>query len=228
MAGMTFLEIVQEAYAESGLQNTGPSAVTGQTGRNADFVRWVLRAHAKVQALRSHWNWDWRSGAFDLTNGNDSYNVATDFLVTEGIREFVATMGASYVYPEALGVNSRQFLKWVPWPIFRTMPIPVTPGYPTCFSVAPDGTVRYFPRPNQALKAVHEYYLEPEVMENGDDIPRMPEKLHMAIVWQAVMFYSDFNKDWTRFESAREQLDAVLEIAYSENLMEFTVGGPLA
>jgi hypothetical protein len=227
MAALTYLGIVQRAYQEAGLQNTGPTTVVGQVGRNADFVRWAATALEQIEAKRTHWDWNWRQGTFDLTAAVDTYDPVTDFGVTAGVREFVAGFEGSYVYLEASGVNSRQFLSFVHWPEFRGLPIPVVPGWPTVFTRDPAGDIRYFPRPNVALKAVHEYYLNPQVLQFDADVPRLPERFHMGIVWKTVMLYADFVKDFARFKSAEENFNAVFGDALTEQTTPVRIAGPL-
>jgi hypothetical protein len=60
---MTFLEIVQAAFRDSGIAgSTGPSTVLDQVGRNADFVRWAKEAYEDIQNDRKEWKFSgyWR------------------------------------------------------------------------------------------------------------------------------------------------------------------------
>lgn len=227
MAQMTFLDIVKRAYRESGLQNNGPQAVTGQVGRNNDFVNWVLAAHEEIQLREDFWTWDWATISVPLTVDEDTYDpTAAPFGITGGVKHWLRD--GCYCYPTANGVNARTILSFLEWERFRFINIPVVPGQQVVFTERPDGKLVYYPRPNVAMTAVHEYYRKPEVLVDPTDVPRMPADLHMAIVWKAVMYYADFNKDWSLLESAEEHYDKLMDPATSRYAPSWTMGGPLA
>lgn len=223
---LNFLAIVQRAYRESGLTGAGPVSVLNQTGRNQDMVNWVLQAHEDIQTSRPDWTFDWAQGSFSLTSGDDTYDPADDFGVTGGVREFLRT--GAYSYPTAQGVNARLFLEYVEWERFRQLIIPVVPGQPVAYCLRPDGDVQFYPRPNVATTAVMEYYRQPQALADNTDIPRMPSWTHMAIVWKAVMISCGKTKDWSRFDTAEENFEAIYQRMLRECSPQLVTGGPLA
>lgn len=223
---LNFLALAQRAYRESGLTGAGPTSVLNQTGRNQDMVNWVLQAHEEIQTSRPDWKFDWAQGTFNLTIDDDQYNPTTDFGVVGGVREFLRT--GAYSYPTANGVNGRLFLEYVEWERFRQLIIPVVPGQPVAFCVRPDGDVQYYPRPNVAITAVHEYYRNPQTLATDIDIPRQPEWSHMAIVWKTVMISCGKTKDWSRFDTAEENYEAIYQRMLREQTPQLITAGALA
>lgn len=226
MARLTFLEAVQRAYRESGIGgSTGPVTVLSQTGRNADFVKWVQTAFEDIQNLRDQWNFAWARGTFTLTSGTDSYDPVVDFGITLGVAEWVRE--GAYVYRPASGLSSRLWLSYLEWERFRDLPIPPVPGFPNVFSVQPDGLVRYYPKPEQTYTAVHEYFRNPQVLAADGDVPRLPDRFHMAIVWKAVMHYATFNKDWSLHDSAEEKYEKVMDGVFEKEQGKWTSAGAM-
>lgn len=208
---LNFLQLVQRAHQESGVAGNGPTAVTGQVGRAADFVRWVGEVHEEIQ-LQEHWRFDWVQGIFTLTAGKAVYvptGAAPDFGIAQpGVRTWAAGDEA-FLFRPAQGINQRFFIKFVPWDEFKMINIPVSPGMPTCWTVDPTGSVRYFPQPEQSYTAYHEYWRKPQALAAATDVPRMPQEYHMGIVWKAVMRSCEKIKDWTRFDSAEENWNRI-------------------
>lgn len=223
---LTFLQIVQRAYQEAGLTGSVPSTVLNQTGRALNMVNWVLQAHEEIQTARADWIFDWVQGTFTLTSGDDTYAPVADFSITGGVREFVRT--GAYAYPTASGVNSRLFLEYVEWERFRQLIIPVVPGPPVAFCRRPDGDVQFYPRPNATTTAVMEYYRNPQTLSADADVPRMPTWSHMAIVWKAVMIGCGKNKDFSRFDTAEENYEAIYQRMVREQTPQMVTGGSLA
>ncbi len=228
MARMNFLQIVQRCYYESGIGGTGPVSVIAQTGRNADFVRWVQTAFEEIWNLRDNWNFAWRTSEpapFNLTNGKDDYDPVADLGITSGVAEWVRD--GAYVYVSSLGVNSRHWLAYIEWERFRQLPVPVVPGFPNIFTTQPDGVIRYYPRPEQAYLAVHEYHVPCPELEANTDVPAIPDRFHMAIVWKAVMLYANFNKDWSRHDSAEEEYHKIMDALYQREQPKWQMAGAL-
>lgn len=221
----TLLQLVQMAYRETGYAGALATA-QNQTGRAADVVAAVLKAHEEVQLLRPDWRWDWAQGTFDLIAGKDSYNPATDWGLAGGIRSFERE--GAYLYRPAQGAAGRLWLGFLDWPTMRQMVVPTVAGFANVFSVAPDGTVRYFPQPEQAYKAVHEYWRHPETLAADDASPRMPADLHLMVGWKAVMLLANATRDWARQDSAEEEYQKFLTRALNEQTESVATGGPLA
>lgn len=229
MSSMTFLQIVARAYQEAGLTGTTPVSVLNQTGRAADMVRWALSAHEYIQSLRLDWTFDWAQGTFALVANTDTYDPTSDFGVVGGVREFLKEQTSSYAYPTASGVNARLFLTHTPWEHFRGLLVPATLSAPPIrFSVRPDGDIQYWPKPNVACTAVHEYQRNAQVLAADEDVPRMPAWSHMAIVWKAVMLACTRTKDWSRHDTAEEHFYALHARLLSECTPQMTLGDTLA
>lgn len=223
---LTFLQLVQRAYRESGIGgSTGPASVLNQSGRNGDFVKWVLDGYEEIQNLRGNWNFLWRRSTFDLAADDDEYSPTADFGLT-GVAEWVRE--GACIYREADGLASRQQLGFMEWALFRDLPLTPATGFPTVFCQQPDGQIRYYPMPGEALKVIHEYWLTPQTLSADADVPILPARFHMAIVWKAVMNYAQFNKDWSLFDSAQDKYQDLMDGLYAAEQQPWTTGGPLA
>lgn len=223
---MNFLQLCQRAHQESGIGGSGPTAVTGQVGRNADLVRWVLAAHEEIQGKQDNWRFDWQQGSFALTAGQAEYDPETDWGVSGGVRNF--TKDGHYVYVNSQGQEMRTKLGYLPWQMARDLKTPSVSGIPTIFSLMPNGKVRFWPVPNAPTTVDSEYFLEPLTLSAPTDEPRFKAKYHMVIVWRAVMFYCEKVKDWSRFDTAESNYEDLYDKMLDTEMPEVVQGGPLA
>ena len=90
---MDLLTLVQTLHYEAKLPGSAPAAVTGNSGRAADLVRWTIEAWKDIQRekdgrwkwLRSDWYVDTVSGTPDY-----AYGDCTDVDTTDVIDRFHA------------------------------------------------------------------------------------------------------------------------------------------
>lgn len=227
MPAMTFLEIVQRSYRESGVGgSTGPASVENQTGRNLDFVRWAQDAYNIIQALPEALNFRWRKESLPLVAGKAVYDPIIDWGIVGGVKQW-AKDGA-YIYRPAEGPAARLWLGYLEWPLFRQLPVPIVPGFANVFTRQPDQKIQFFPQPEQNYTAVMEFYMNPETLTANGQIPEMPPELHMMIVWRAVMLYANFNKDWSRHDTAEEEYERLRDTLTIDHSGDVIQAGPLA
>lgn len=219
MPSRTFVELVQQAYKEAGIGGAAPTSVLNQIGRSADMVRWVQRAWEQIQNLHDDWTFNWIKQTFDLTEDIDEYARGLPVVVRDG----------AYVYDNAVGINSRQWLAYKEWEVFRGLIVPSTPGMPTHYTVRPDSVWQYWPVPDRAnIKAYHEYRLALQTLAADADVPRLHGDFHDVIVWRAVMLAADRIKDMQRYDTAKGEYDEYMDAMERRCRPGITFGGPLA
>jgi hypothetical protein len=232
MASMTFLQIVQRAFRESGIAgSTGPTAVTGQVGRNAQFVEWARTAYEDVQMERNDWRFMWGQAEYSLAPSTQFYDPVVDWGITAGVSDWARN--GVYVYDTAQGVAMRQFITFLPWADFQYLPAANTPGWPNVWTIKPDGDIGYYPVPPvlpATLKAVHQRRVKPSGFSatDGTDVPILPVEYHMILVWATVIQYAQFNKDWSLEDSAREKYKKIYDNMIDTETPDVETPGALA
>lgn len=227
---MTFLELVQRLSDESGVGGGATvSAVTGQTGRAAKFVRWVSDAWRDVQNEEGAWRWMEADFSGPTVAGDKDYTPANLGISTRfgewiyGDNEFAAPVT---IY-ETVAEEGR--LIYVPWPYWRSVyGIGVPPsGKPSLYTVAPDNQIHLYGTPDAAYTVRGTYRKAPQTLTANGDVPEMPERFHDIIVDRAL--------DYVAADDASEQVviwgSRVLRKMVAlrrDQLPRVTLGGPLA
>ncbi len=202
----TYLALCQKvqrlAGIDANLVDTAPTAVTGQTGRLLEIVRWVNDAYLDIQ--RKHENWDWRrlSGTFNLSAGVRSYTQATvqgtlplfdrPIPMVPNYRSFLLIQTAS------LGVSDQTFCRYVPYEEFRgnldrgTRPT----GKPLWWTWKPNQSFEFDPTPDTNApytvtldyrRILHELTTDSDATTGT---PILPDQYCDTIVWKALLYYA--------------------------------------
>lgn len=202
---MNFLEICQRLRQETGSIGSGPSSVAGQTGESARLIAWVRTAWQEIQAER-RWLFDWTQGDVNLTATDIQYPMPNDFDAWE---------------PDTLRFAGNK-IRVLPWSELESA------DRFTATALAPDGTLHLNAFPENAGSLSFEYWRTPQDLTQNTDVPRMPERFHMAIVYRA-------HKQYGFYESAPEAVEAasmnearIMQSLLQSQIPSVETPGPLA
>jgi len=67
-------------------------------------------------------------------------------------------------------------------------------GEPNVWSIRPDGVLVFNAKPTANKSVTYESYATPSSMVNNTDVPALPERYHMLIVYEALRSYSQFDE----------------------------------
>jgi hypothetical protein len=226
---MNRLQLVQRAHQESGLSGNAPASTLNQSGMAAKMVNWVDAAWEDIQNDETNWRFNHGTSGGALTSGDDTYDPVVDWSITAEPARWVQDDRGSYVYRPADGLASRLFMRFLPWEQFRGINIPLAGGQPLYWTVKPDGDIAYHPRPNASgFTTVHEFYMANQVLAADADIPRAPERFHLAIVWRAVMKYAGHDGATDLYQVAAREEGRYMDRMRSSELPQMGSPGALA
>lgn len=221
---MNFLEIAKRVSKECGISGDGPNSVAAQTGMNAKVVNWVRDAFNEIQGGNEEWGFDWAVTTQALVAGKERYDPIGDW----GLDHKSFIKRGTYVYRTADGSHAKHWPEFIGWQDFRELRLPDVRGIPVYASVAPDGSLYLYPIPDDGLTAVVEYFREPQVLVANLDVPRLPTRYHMAIVWRAVMFFCASEENPALFQSASQNFRNIMRRLSVLELPDIEMAEPLA
>lgn len=97
--------------------------------------------------------------------------------------------------PDSLGFSPIVYIDWDVWQHSAQYQA-VDYGKPIAVTTAPDGSLEFYPRPDQQYQLQFSYTVDDATMTNWDDTPEViPERYHMAIMWAAVIKSGMFDRD---------------------------------
>jgi hypothetical protein len=209
---MNFLQLCQRLRQETGIADSGPSQVTGQTGDMKRLVDWIQESWLRIQSSRNDWGWMWTADSQVLGAGNSTLTLPDT---------------VERVIPGTLTIGNHELVE-IDYRDYRRLYRELSRGRPCQYAVRPDGVVAFSAQADQDYTVAYEAYKTPAYFTEGIEVPGMPPRFHMLIVWGALMEYAIYDEAGELYQKGRSNYDTLFaELSLDqEPRMEFA--GPLA
>ena len=225
---MNFLQLVQEFRRQARISGTGPSSVVSQTGNMQLAVNWILQAYEDIQNLHTDWMFLENDFSFNTIASTQNYTSTSISLSefgewkTNSFRYYLASTGSS----GEQWLPHLRYEKFRDWYLFG--PARTQTGQPHRFTVVPDLSLSIFPLPDAIYTVVGRYYKKPQTMTANADIPIIPVKYHMIIVYRAMMHYGGWDVANEIFSRGQNEYMTLLNKLERTQLPKMQKAGPLA
>lgn len=237
---MDYLDLVQSLHYEAQLPGSAPAAVTGQSGRAADLVRWVAEAWNDIQR-DNNGRWKWLRGDFTLQTVADTadyaYTDATDVDTAAAITRFrrwdLDRRDPPHIYLVSDGEEFERRIDILDWRDFRRLYVLATHDsqYPSCVAADVGDNLWFGPTPDDIYLLSGSYWLSNQTLSADDDVPEMPVDYHMLIVYRALTKYGYSLVAQDKLQRAAAEGLAVYENLYADQAysqFSFSTGAALA
>lgn len=233
MAAMNRLQIVQRLREKIGGAGTGPTSTLAQVGESLRQVNWCDEAWLEIQTLSEQWAWMRKGASFPTTAGKAAY------LPTATVGEtLVADFGRWHddtfrIYRTSVGRSDEQFL--VPWDyadwrntydfgaqstiLQRPMVLAERPA---------DSAILLGNTPDDIYTITGEYQAAPSALAADADLPGLPAKFHMLIVYKAMMFAGSYDAAPEVYAEGSQAYERMLAMLEADQLEQISFGEPLA
>jgi len=182
---MTFLELVRAVRSRVGMQGSGPTGVTTATTAEMDLVNAVSDAWIDLQLFRNEeWRWMRNTTSFNMVAGTNTYTESTIFPVNSRLSYWRKDTCYAMVNGKKIPVYPIEYDTF----IYRTNNDTST-RYPYIFTVRPWDNALLFNTPNDTYTIYIDYQKTPQQLVANGDIPELPTRFHLAIVYAAVEKY---------------------------------------
>lgn len=205
---MNFLQLSQRLRQEVGGTGEGPSSVTNQVGEYKQYVDWVNRAYMEIQEDRADWGWLWAQGSESITTGQSLYSLESPTIDVNRVR-----IDDGYI----------QYVPYQSWNYYT-----LQEGKPTAFTLNPARELQVNSLPDQDYTLTYDYFKNPTLMANNSDVPLLPQRYHMLIVYKAMLYYGYYENAGEIIATAREQYAQMLAALDRDALPDGLAPGPIA
>ena len=233
---MTYLELVQRLWMESGSSGTspGPSDVTTQTGEFQRLVTWTNQAWLDIQ--RAHQDWDWMraTATFTTVAAQAVYPLGTGAgtvgVLAANHKAWARDTGR--IYLTSAGQSSEQYLPfeyYEPWrDVYQFGANRTVYTMPMVMSISPAKAICLGPVAAAGYTVSCDYFSAPASMTADADVPAMPAEFHMAIVYRALMMYGAYESAQEVYDRGETEFKKMMFQLDESRLPEVTFVGALA
>lgn len=229
---MNFLELVNRARVECGASGARVPLVTTQnaTGEAARMVNWVNAAWIDVQTAKEDWQWMREPFQFTTVAQQQVYSptevgVAATFANWKRDSFRCSSVGQDF--------KDEQLLNYMEYTTFRNLyqyaNMRYTFSRPVVVSIVPPSKYLGFGSiPNQPFVITGEYYKEPVEFSADADVPDIPSRFQMMIVYRAMMFYGGYESAPEVYQRGEQEFKRLMNRMDIDQLPTLVSGPPLA
>lgn len=128
------------------------------------------------------------------------------------VRPWRAAARGGYIkcYTTATGVTDEQPIYFLPeqeFEGFYDRGNVTSTGRPVYYTIKRDGRLALFPKPGAIYTVTLPYQRRPQLLARDTDIPILPLKHHMAIVYKAMTYYGQSGENSRQYETASENYE---------------------
>lgn len=228
----TFLELVNRARRECGVSGPAISSIATDSALTAEglrFKQWVNEAWREIQTSQTDWNFMRKPVQFDTVAGTYSYTPAAC-----GVNDLGVWKRNSFrAFNKVQGYPNEQIMPFMEYETYRNVyrygNMRNTQSRPVAFSIDPaTKSILLGAVPDDVYTVVGEYFRAPTDMTADADVPDIPDRYHMLIVYKTMISYALYEaapEVLSRGQLGEKKLNSLLEL---DQMPILHSGAPLA
>jgi hypothetical protein len=189
---MNLLQLVNQTRVECGVSGPTLSSAQNLTGESARILAWVQQAWIDVQTSKEDWLFLREPFEFNTVAQQWEYTPANAGLTNFGNwkRDSFRASSVNNLY------RDEQLMNYMDWTTYRNLyryaNMRNTYARPVVVSITPNKDLAFGSTPDQAYTVNGEYYTQPVTLSADTDIPGIPDRFQMIIVYRAMMYYAGY------------------------------------
>ena len=225
---MNFLQLTNRLRSECGSSNSVLNSVVGANDEARRLASWISQAWLEIQTAEVDWSWLRGTFSFVTVNQQPSYTP-----LEAGIADFASwKIDSLRCYVTAAGFGSEQRLEPVDYDTWRDRyqyaSYRTTYTRPVECAVTPDKQLALGPTPTGDYTIVGEYFKAPIELSADADVPALPERYHMAIVYLAMKYYALYESAPEVLARAEDGFARTMARVRLDQMPSISLGGALA
>lgn len=223
----TFIQLAQRLSTECGVSTTPPSTVIGATGEWSRLTKWVAQAWVDIQEHHPDWSWMLKRSSFDTTPLQGTYTP-----LQAGISDLADWRQNSFrAYLTSAGVGTEITIPFTAYERFYNDYLlgarKLVFSRPVEYTVGPGKSLLLGLAPDNIYTVGFEYFKAPVELVADADVPDMPSRFHMLIVYKAMMSYGAFEAANEVYQRGEKEYRSMMNKLELDQTMDFTRAGSL-
>lgn len=227
----TFLELTQRLSQECQLPGTGPTTALGAEGQSFDLFTWISQASKEIDELHEDWGYLQVSPGISLATiaGQQIYSPSACGITAGDVslwkRDTFRNYHTATGFSSEIEMTNIDYESWL-----RTEQIGVlrtTQVRPMVFAITPNKSLA-LQCPLVGYTVIGDYYRIPFVLEADADVPLIPQRYRMVIVYKAMMTYGAEQNAAEVYNEAEQKYNKMLSAMRRTQLPSVSALGALA
>lgn len=225
---MNLLALVNRTRDECGVSGPALSSTQNLTGESARIKNWVNAAWVDIQSAKEDWDFMRKSVVFNTVASKQFY-TATE----AGLDDFANWKRDSFRASSAgSDYRDEQLLNYMDYTTFRNLymygNMRHTTQRPVVVTVTPEKNLGFGAIPNGAWVINGEYYKAPAELSADTDVPPIPDRFHMAIVYRAMIYYASYEAAPEVLARGQSEFNRIMNRLEIDQQPTLVMGAPLA
>jgi hypothetical protein len=225
---MNFIGLVQRLRQECGVSGAAPTTVANQPAEINRLVSWINTAWNDIQNAHADWFFLRNPVQFNTVAQQQSYTPAQAGFINLGNWK----RDSFRLYSAAFGASNEMILPFKPYDDFRNLymygAMRTTYQRPVFFSIDPQRNFLLGGIPDDVYVINGEAYTKPTDLVNDADIPALPDRFHLLIVYRAMMHYGQFEAAPEVYQHGEIEFKKMMLRLELDQLPNMSFGAPLA
>ena len=203
---MNFLQLVQKLRRDIGVQGTGPTAVTGQTGMYERLVDFIADADEEIQCLYEDWDFLRSTVTFNTSVANPIYTQTAIASANVVGKWDTDSFG---LYPDTTNFIPLTELGFHVWKNSGTRLAADPNGEPTQFVLDQNESIILAPTPDGVYPVRADHWAAPVRLAVNTDVSVIPKRFHQIIIELASVKYANYEENTMLVVDAKYQYEKV-------------------
>ena len=207
----TFLQLINTAKLELGIEGADLVSTTSQLGMNAKLVNWVAEADYAIQTLHFDWNFLWTQFTYSTVVGDSVITQPSDLGVwdTEAVwLDYTANTAARLNY-----VSYKEFVATQGYGV-------KTNSTPSLFTVRPDLDLKLDPPADAVYSITADYWKAPTKMADAADTSSIPAQYERVVILRTKMYFAEEEEFPQLYSMAQQEYLELLDKLEKHQLPE--------
>jgi hypothetical protein len=202
---MNYLQLCAKMRRDIGIQGSGPTSVTSQTGNYQRIVDYIADADDEIQSLYEDWDFLRTTVAFNTISATSTYTTAAISAGTVGKWDV-----ESFAFkPNTTSYRPLSNVDFHDWKNSGDRYYVNTDDEPTQFVIDQNESIILIPTPDAVYAVQAEHWVSPSRMAANTDTSVIPSRFHQMIIELATIKYGTYDENNALITAAMYQYDKV-------------------
>ena len=203
---MNYLALVKRAISEAGASGVNNvTTVANASGELLRFTQWINQAWIDIQNKRSDWLFMRKSVQFNLIANQAEYSVTSAPIALTDYGSWIVE--SFRIYKDTISNELRLwYLDYIPFrDTYLLNTTRTSYSQPNVVTVSPSKSLIFALPPDYAYTVLGDYQRTATNLVADTDIPDLPERFHMMLVYGALKHYGAYESYPEKFTFAMEE-----------------------